>query len=91
MENKKALPGINLEEIRKMRDLDIRTVDKEMLVDIKDVKINTKLPDKERITDFLDQIKNPYCYLDNGIVVKISFSGNQRLEDILSNCMLQDK
>ena len=29
---------------------------------------------------------NPYCYLDKGMVVKISFAGENRLEDTLKKC-----
>ena len=58
-------------------------VEKSTLVNIKDIKINHKLPQKERITDYINQIKNPYCYIDRGIVVKLSFVGEQSLEDCL--------
>ena len=44
------------EEIAKMKEVDIRTVDRKRLVDIKDVKINTDLPDTERMMDFVQQI-----------------------------------
>ena len=43
-------------------DMDIRAVDPAALVDIRDVKVNTALPKRERILDFIRQIGNPYCY-----------------------------
>lgn len=43
-------------------DFDIRDVDRSTLVDIRDVKVNTALPKRERILDFIRQIGNPYCY-----------------------------
>ena len=70
--------------IAAMRDIDIRTVDRASLVDLKDVPINTNLPRHERITQFIRQIKNPYLYKCGGIVVKESFSDNGRtIEDCL--------
>lgn len=57
----------------------------EGLVDLKDVMIDTSLPVKERIADYVRQIKNPYCFICNGVVVKISFSGTKTLEECLSN------
>lgn len=75
------------EKIEAMRNVDIRTVDKSILVDIADVEIDTSLPDRERMLDFIRQVKNPYCYLDHGTVVKISFSGSQRMEDCLKKCV----
>ena len=39
-------------------DFDIRAVDRSALVDIRDVKVNTALPKRERILDFIRQIGN---------------------------------
>ena len=57
------------------------------LVDIADVKINTDLPVEERIKDYIKQIKNPYCYLCNGVVVRISFAGMSKLSDCLKTAL----
>ena len=76
------------ERLKKLSEVDVRTVDKSELVDIKDVVIRTDLPDRERILDYLEQIKNPYCYLDNGIVVKVRFTGERRIEDCIKACLL---
>mgnify|MGYP000522656980 CR=1 FL=1 len=72
------------EELEKLKNVDIKTVKKEDLVDISTVKINTDLPVKERVEDFIRQIKNPYCYLDHGVVVKVNFTGNKSLVDCLN-------
>ena len=61
-------------------------VNREELVDINDVEIKKDLSQRERMVDFVSQIKNPYCYLDRGMVVKISFAGENRLEDTLKRC-----
>ena len=82
---------ITREELDKMKEVDIRTVDPDTLVDIDDVKINTDLPYEERMQDYIRQIKNPYCYRCKGVVVKISFSGKRRLEDCLKEAMESDK
>lgn len=73
------------ETLRRMAQTDPRTVDRETLVDIRDVSIHTELSDRERMLDFIRQIKNPYCYLDNGVVVKISFEGNRSMEESISH------
>ena len=75
------------EQLTILRETDIRTIDKNTLVDIADVHINTELPVPERVADYIRQIKNPYCYLSNGIVVKVSFSGKCSLEDCLKSAM----
>ena len=39
----------------------------------------------------VEQIKNPYCYLSNGVIVKISFAGRDTLEECLSRCIMSEK
>ena len=45
----------------------------ETLAESSTVKLDPGLSREERILSFIEQIKNPYCYLDDGVVVKISF------------------
>ncbi len=90
MNNKTPKIKITREEIAQMKEVDIRTVDREALVDIKDVKINTELSDTERMIDFMQQIRNPYCYLCNGMVVKTRFVGKQSLEDCIKATMFTE-
>ncbi len=60
-----------------MKNIDPRTVDRDELVDIRDVKVNTALPQRERALDFLRQIKNPYCYKHGKYIVKVRFSDTE--------------
>lgn len=65
-----------------LKQVDVRTVTPDTLVDINDIKVNTKPPKEERILDFIRQIGNPYCYRCSKVVVKISFSDTDAtLED----------
>lgn len=65
-------------------DMDIRAVDPAALMDIRDVKVNTALPKRERILDFIRQIGNPYCYRHGKYVVRVSFADTDiSLEDRL--------
>ena len=68
------LPAFTREEIEAMQSVDVRTVDRESLKDIRDVKVNTDLPKRERILDFIRQIGNPYCYRHGNFVVKVGFT-----------------
>ena len=67
---------ITLEELDRMKDVDIRTVDKADLVDIRDVRIDTGRPVRERMEDYIRQVHNPYCVKVGDAAVKVSFSGN---------------
>lgn len=72
--------------LREMKEIDIRTVDPETLVDIKNVSINTDLPIDERKKDYIKQVKNPYCFKCGKVVVKMSFAETTvTLEDQLEN------
>ena len=66
-----------LEDLKKLAAMELRDVNREELVDINDVEIKKDLSQRERMVDFVSQIKNPYCYLDRGMVVKISFAGRE--------------
>lgn len=73
-----------------MKNVDIRTVEKSALTDIKDIKINTNKPVQERIQSFLEQVKNPYCVVVDGMIVKMSFSDtdetmNDRIKKYFQN------
>lgn len=85
MENEKQV--ITIDELKKMSEIDIRTVDKNTLVDVEDVQVRMDLPKEERIAEYLRQIKNPYCYLSHGMIIKISFAGKDTLERCLERCM----
>ena len=68
-----------MESLRQMAQTDLRNVNRKELVDINDVEIKKDLSQRERMVDFVSQIKNPYCYLDR-------FAGENRLEDTLKKC-----
>ena len=73
-------------DMEEMKNVDIRTVDRESLADINDVHNNRKLPREERMADFIRQIKNPYCYRCGKAVVKVGFTDTEvTLEDRLEH------
>lgn len=81
---------ISSEELRKMKDIDIRTVDKNQLIDLNSVVIDESKPVEERILSFIQQIRNPYCFRVGDVAVKVVYKENgptfqQNLEDMLMN------
>lgn len=80
---------MTLTELEKLQNVDPVTVDRSSLVEITDIEIDRSLPKKARIQDYFRQIKNPYCYLQNGVVVKISFAGKESFESCVSRCITQ--
>ena len=63
--------------VEEMKAVDIRTVDRETLVDIRDVKIDRSLPLEERVRSFVEQIKNPYLFKVGNTVVRVSYANTQ--------------
>lgn len=77
-----AVQMLTASDIEKMQAVNLKTVDRSALKDIRDVHVNTELPKKERILDFIRQIGNPYCYRHGDYVVKIGFADTDvTLED----------
>ena len=60
--------------IAKMKNTDIRTVTPCELVERNTVSFNDKAPGEQRISEYVSKIKNPYCYMVDGIIVKVSFA-----------------
>lgn len=57
-----------------MNNEQIKSINKEELVDIRDVQIDSSLPTEEKIRSFVEQVKNPYCFKVGAVVVKVSYA-----------------
>lgn len=71
--SERKVPGMTIEE---MKNVDVRTVDRESLADAGSVVINQTLPREEQMQEFVRQIKNPYCFRVGDMVVKNVYSGD---------------
>ena len=75
--------------LQEMKNIDIRDIDRNKVVDISEVKVNMDLPKEERMMDVIKQMNgNPYFFKVGKILVKTSFldtdiSIEERLEDYL--------
>ena len=54
-----------------------QSIDRSSLRDINGVVLDPSLPKEERMKSFVEQIGNPYCYLDDGVVVQIAYADTQ--------------
>jgi len=63
--------------LEEMKAVDVRTVNRDDLVDICDVEIDRTLSKEERIRSFIRQIKNPFCFKCGEVVVKTSFADTE--------------
>ena len=63
---------MTLAELDAMRDA--TEVDRASLVDIRTIRIDKSLPATERMEQYLEQIRNPYCFLCGESVIRLRFS-----------------
>lgn len=70
--------SVTLAGLKQLQAVDVRTVDKDSLVDIESVSIDMTKPPKEKAAEYLNQIKNPYCFKCKGYAVKLEFSDTGR-------------
>ena len=77
---------MNRAELEKFKKVDVRTVDVSALEDIEKIEIDSSLSVRERWVDFAEKIKNPFCFICNGMVVKVSYS---EAKESLENKLVQ--
>jgi hypothetical protein len=76
-------------QLAEMGRTEIEQVNKSGLVDITSVKIDTSLPPAQRMQNYLEQIKNPYCFLCGKTPVQISFKPDgKELDGLLGSYFL---
>lgn len=61
------------QELAKMADVDVRTVDISTLTDLRDIKIDTSLPVEKKLDAFVRQTNNVYVNRIGDYVVKVRF------------------
>lgn len=71
-----------------LRQVDVRMVDPDTLVDIKELDIDKTMPREQRMAEFVRQVKNPYCFKVGKVAVSVGYSGDgvtfeQRMEHYL--------
>lgn len=67
---------MTLKEIEALKNVDVRTVDRDGLVDIRELDVKQDIPVEQRIREFVKQVGNPYCFKVGDVVVKSAFSEN---------------
>lgn len=74
----------SLNKLEEMSRVEYGDTDKAELVDIETVRIDPDLPPVERLLNYLEQIKNPYCFRCGETAVRISFAADgDNLQNLL--------
>ena len=73
-------------ELDALKDVDVRTVEKEGLVDIREVEIDRSLPLEERKRAYLEAVGNPYAVRVGDMKVRVRFMEGGGLSVCATDC-----
>ncbi len=78
--------------LKELSSVDIRTVNKNDLVDVSGITFDTTIPQDRRAAVILDKIKNPYCFRVGDMGVKLEFSENApAFGDLFTDFLIRKK
>ena len=82
---------IDLAALKQMKNVDIRTIDPDTVVDAGDIKIDINLSVQERMADYIQQSGNPYIIKVGKVIVKMkhsdtTMSANDCFERYMKTC-----
>lgn len=60
-------------QLREMKGVDITKADRSKMVDVNEISVDSSLPVAQKVKNYIEQIKNPYCFLCGDTPVKIRF------------------
>ncbi len=83
---------ITIQQLDAMQNVDIRSTDKNKLVDVQGFQFDNSLSKRERIEKIIERMKNPYCFRYGDLGVKVEFTdGGPALGDLLTDFFLRKK
>lgn len=62
-----------IEELQRMRDMDIRELDRDELADAEEIVIDTEKSVEERMKSFMEQAGNPYAQNVGEYILQVGF------------------
>jgi hypothetical protein len=83
---------LTAKQLEKMSESAADEADKSRLADIREIKIDAGMPPEKRMKNYLEQIKNPYCFRCGDTVVRIRFEpAGEELGDKLKSFFISLK
>lgn len=80
---------LTLNELAQLSKMDIEKADRSELVSVEEVNIDPSMPVMQRMLAYINQVKNPYCFLCGNTPVKVCFSrGDAELSKKIRNYFL---
>lgn len=70
--------------LEEMKLVDVRSVQRETLMDIQNITVKGHGSTEDKIHDYLEETGNPYCFRVGNVVVKNTYTDNgPKLDDLL--------
>ena len=83
---------MNEQDLERLCEVEIENLELSTLINVEQVVIDQNLPVTERMMEYLEKVKNPYCFLCGETPVKICFMENEiKLEKKLKEYFLSLK
>lgn len=64
-----------------MRDVDIMQADRDVLVDIRDIHIDSGKSVETKIREYMEQVRNPFLVKYGDYVIKLSYADTEKSMD----------
>lgn len=64
-----------------MRDMDIMQADRDALVDIRDIHIDSGKPVETKIREYMEQVRNPFLVKYGDYIIKLSYADTEKSMD----------
>ena len=80
---------LNRSELNKCRDTSIMSCHPDSLIDLREVKIDTTKSVRERIDSFMNQVRNPYLFKVDDVIVKVKFGNERPVIDAIAAALQQ--
>ena len=68
---------VTVSDLERLSEVEVENIEPSALINIEQVEIDENLPVMERMMEYLEKVKNPYCFLCGEIPVKICFMENE--------------
>lgn len=75
---------LNQSELIKCREASITSCDISSLADLRNITVDTSKPVPERIESFLNQVRNPYLFKVDDVIVKVHYGSGKPVSDALA-------
>lgn len=69
---------LNSKQLEEMKSIDITKIDRQTLIDINDIRVDSSLPTEQKMQCYIKQVKNPYCFLCDDTPIRIRFVTEKR-------------